>query len=164
MVSICSHTIPNQRVLTAWHLPLARLWKLRNLRLTHPLFHPIDADGNLDSEDETILRFQTRYQQLANEILRYLVEHGSSVELLAFGAGYYPLVDLKDAEDINGHVSPKYKYVRGTATVPLLRGRQRTEVTAVPVPLGSLGDDMNTSVHFRITCSFTELSKLSASV
>jgi hypothetical protein len=61
------------------------------------------------------------------------------------------LFEFENPEDVNGHKFPKYSYVRGTATVPLLKGRQRTEVTAVP---GHLADDTNTSFHFRNTCSF----------
>ncbi|KAG9194987.1 hypothetical protein G6011_00107 [Alternaria panax] len=114
-------------------LPITRLRKLRNLRITQPLFHP-------PSEPEVkgfpfVTQYQCRYQQVADSIMQFLADHDSTVELLAFGPGFWPdfIFPYDSFVDINGHYAHRYYYRRGTMTAEMGGGRQVTRLVAVPV-------------------------------
>lgn len=99
---------------------LASINSLRTLRLTNPpeyrkAFHALGDflrffRRNLQSGTERV-KFQAR----ADGVLRYLGEHGSNIEGLAFA----PVQKLKraaDTPDKQGHIWPNYYYFRGKTT------------------------------------------------
>jgi hypothetical protein len=102
---------------------IARFRLLRSLRFTHLL--ALEENTELgESNVHTLL-----YNQMATEVLRYLVERRSPIEVYSTS----PTVtqgDLDMSEDCQGHTWPHYYYVRGTMTSPF-RGRTLTQTVAV---------------------------------
>jgi hypothetical protein len=105
---------------------LATFPRLRVLRITELPFQAFEIDNA-----DFCRHLQWRFQQFAEQVLRYLADKGSSVKLLAFSPVEPP--EFCHHEDSNGHAWPHYYYIRGESTTVLPRGRRITQTVAVPV-------------------------------
>lgn len=98
---------------------------LRSLVLIH------DA---LVSNNCTVLERQWRHAQLADEIMRVLVQSGSSVDYVHFRPSYPDKGhDSPRDMDANGHTWPNYSYRRGAVSFDAQDCRQFVQTVAVPV-------------------------------
>jgi len=104
---------------------IARFPLLRSLRLTLLLA----VWSNIEFGNS--VEYAVQCSQLATEVLRYLVDRNSPIEIYANSPTVTPgYLDM--AKDFQGHQWPHYYYVRGLMTLPS-RGRNHTEIVAVPV-------------------------------
>jgi len=86
----------------------------------------------VDVDKDTKFERQWRNGHIANDMMSYLTDHGSSVQFLTF-MPTREYVDNLATADGNGHVWPRYYYARGTTTMSKRKGQQVIKTTAVPV-------------------------------
>jgi hypothetical protein len=94
----------------------------------------IHAGFTADEEIAQNSRFERewRNRHIANDMMSYLSDHGSSVQFLTF------LPTREDVEHIatadgNGHIWSRYFYAKGTITMSARKGQQVIKTVAVPV-------------------------------
>ncbi|KAH7089449.1 hypothetical protein FB567DRAFT_492092 [Paraphoma chrysanthemicola] len=104
--------------------------KLNVLRLTHPPIVLVEEEDAGFISDGLIREYQWRHRQLAEQILLFLTDRGSPIQLLAFSPTVTESLELRDD---NGHEWPHYYYLRGASTVTLPGGHKTNEVVAEPV-------------------------------
>jgi hypothetical protein len=88
------------------------------------------------------LERQWRYQQYAEQILKYLAERHSSVELLVFSPTRVSRDYRASIPDGNDHNYPHYYYLRGESQTVLPKGHSKKQIVAVPVKPSEIGEYM----------------------
>jgi hypothetical protein len=116
---------------------IATFPKLRVLRMTQS---PLDVMD--DGSNSPFLERQWRYQQFAEQILRYLAEKHSPVELLVFSPTRMSHNLPSSVPDSNDHKWPHYYYLRGDSATVLPGGLSSEQVVAVAVKRSDIGDYM----------------------
>ncbi|KAF1938840.1 hypothetical protein EJ02DRAFT_353614, partial [Clathrospora elynae] len=90
---------------------ISRFRKLRVLCITHSLEY---ENGSEESAREAFQQ-PWSHQRIANEIVQYLAEKGSPIQVLAFSPMAHHTKDVQ--EDYNGHAWSEYFYLRGSSTL-----------------------------------------------
>ncbi|KAH7411840.1 hypothetical protein DE146DRAFT_750991 [Phaeosphaeria sp. MPI-PUGE-AT-0046c] len=119
---------------------IATFPKLRVLRMTQS---PLDVMD--DGSNGPFLERQWRYQQFGEQVLRYLAERHSSVELLAFSPTRVLHNLPSSTPDGNEHTWPHYYYLRGESETVLPREFRKKQIVAVPIKRSDIGSYMEES-------------------
>jgi hypothetical protein len=97
----------------------------------------IDPNMLRYSPNLSVREQQLWYTSLADHTMRFLVESGSSIEVLDFGSMFNYRLDVET--DDNGHTWPNYSYRSGSIAVDDHEDEQLRKIVAIPAPVAHDG-------------------------